>query len=435
MSVPEVDTSHGPPLRLPLAHVVIGFGFLVAGVVLGGLALVDDLGGLARLAPIHLFLLGWVCVTIMGAMEQFVPVWSGVELHSRRLADLALVLVTAGVIGLASAALVGRPRLFVLGLLAVVGVWTFVYDLLRTLPSPIHGDVTERHFAYALCALAAAAAMGGLLALDFATPVLSRVGLSHAAVRSAHATLALLGGVGLTVVGALSQLGPMFAGGETRGLPWLRHIEEATLLPGVVLLAFGRAISHRPLAAVGGGLVVVGVFAAGVALLGVLLRGRTPSTPTATRYGVVAVSLPLWAVLAAPSLLTSPLGAGVVGSPPAAWTLGVALAAVLVGTLYHVVPFLVWDHSYADRVGFEPVPMPEELYDARIARVDLVGLVAGGAALIAGSGLGLRRVVVAGAVVAGAALALAALNLALVVWAHVPVEWRGGPRDRSSTGE
>ncbi|WP_152041972.1 hypothetical protein [Salinigranum salinum] len=436
MRVPDVDTSYGPPLRLPLAHAVLGLGFLLVGVVLGTVVLVGDLDGLVRLAPIHLLVLGWICLTIMGAMEQFVPVWSGVDLHSRRLADLALVLVTAGVVGLTSAAVFGRPRLFVLGLFAVAGVWTFVYDLLRTLPRPRRGDVTERHFVYALCALAVAVALGGLLAVDFSVGLLARAGLSHAAVRSGHATLALLGGVLLTVVGALYQLGPMFAGADVdRRSIRLSRVEEATLPPGVALLAAGRALAHHRLALLGAALVLVGVVAAGLLLVRVVFERRVETTPTATRYAVVAVALPLWAVLAAPTLLTHPLDTGAVGPAAAAWVLGVVFAAVLVGTLYHVVPFLIWDRRYADRVGFEPVPMPDDLYEARAARADLVGLVFGGAALVAGTVFGTPRLVVAGVAVAGTALVLAALNLVQVVWVHALRGWRAAPRERPPTGE
>jgi hypothetical protein len=115
--------------------------------------------------------------------------------------------------------------------------------------------------------------------------------------------------------------------------------------------------------------------------------------------------------------------------------LGVAVAAVLIGTLYHVVPFLIWDRRYADRVGFEPVPMPDDLYEAHVAHADLAGLVFGGAALVTGSVFGTPRLVVAGVAVAGTALALAALNLVQVVWAHALRGWRAAPRERSPTGE
>jgi hypothetical protein len=414
MRVSDVDTGGGPPVRLPITHVVVGFGFLVVGVVAGVLALVGRLDGLARLAPVHLLLVGWVCVTIMGAMEQFVPVWSGVELHSRRLADAALGLVAAGVVGLAWAAVAGRPRLLALGLAAVVGVWLFVYDLLRTLPV---GDVTERHFAYALCALTVAVGLGGLLAVDVSAGLLSRLGVAHGPLRAIHATLAVVGGIGLTVVGALVQLGPMFAGTGSLDSFARRccRIEEATLPAGVALLAVGRGTAVHAVAAVGGGLVAVGVLVAGGVLLRTVLSGRTESTPTARRYAVTAAALLLWAVLAGPALVTRPLGTGIVGPPPAAWLFGVALASVLVGTLYHVVPFLVWDHRYADRLGYEPVPTVDDLYDGRLARVDLFALCLGGGTLVVSATVGVEAGVVAGAVVASAALVLAALNLALPV--------------------
>lgn len=35
---------------------------------------------------VDLLFVGCICVKIMGAMTQFIPVWSGVELHSRRFA-------------------------------------------------------------------------------------------------------------------------------------------------------------------------------------------------------------------------------------------------------------------------------------------------------------------------------------------------------------
>jgi hypothetical protein len=414
MTVPDVDTAAGPPVWLPLAHVLVGLSLLLAGVGLGTLVLVGPVDGFARLAPVHLLLVGWVCVTIMGAMEQFVPVWSGVELHSARLAAVALVLVTVGVVGLAAVALVGRPRLFVLGIVAVGGVWLFVYDLGRTLPV---GDVTERHFAYALCALALAVGLGGLLAVDLATGALARGGVDHVALRAAHATLAVLGGVLLTVVGALFQLGPMFAddGDHDALVRRYARLEEATLPAGVALLAAGRGLSVRPVAAVGGALVVAGALVTGVLLLRVVASGRAASTATARRYAITAVGLVLWAVLAAPRLVTTPLDAGVVGPPAAAWALAVALSAVLVGTLYHVVPFLVWDSRYADRLGFEPVPSVDDLYDARLARLDLVGLAVGGVVLVSTATFdGGASGTVAGVVTAGAALCLAAVNLGSV---------------------
>jgi len=50
---------------------------------------------------------------------------------------------------------------------------------------------------------------------------------------------------------------------------------------------------------------------------------------------------------------------------------------VVVGSLYHVVPFIVWLDRYADRVGLERVPAIDDLYDARVATVDLAATLGG----------------------------------------------------------
>jgi hypothetical protein len=103
----DVETETQPPMAVPLRHFVVALGFLVAGGAVGA-AFDAPLVGLARL---HLLLVGWVCVTIMGAMTQFVPVWSGTELHSQRLATAQLWLVTAGLAGFAGALVAERYAL------------------------------------------------------------------------------------------------------------------------------------------------------------------------------------------------------------------------------------------------------------------------------------------------------------------------------------
>ena len=70
----NIETDQQPPMTVPLRHFVVGLAFLVAGVGLGiGLHL-NAVPGLGRLAHVHLLLAGWICITIMGAMTQFVPV-------------------------------------------------------------------------------------------------------------------------------------------------------------------------------------------------------------------------------------------------------------------------------------------------------------------------------------------------------------------------
>jgi len=145
MAIPgNIETEHQPPMTVPLRHFVVGLGFLLLGVLVGGGLVAGVVPGLGTLAHVHLLLAGWVCVTIMGAMTQFVPVWSGATLHSRRLASAQLVLVVVGLLGFVCALLVGTFAWLVpFGALMLVGFWIFVYNVGRTLATLDDYDVSS----------------------------------------------------------------------------------------------------------------------------------------------------------------------------------------------------------------------------------------------------------------------------------------------------
>ncbi|WP_460560240.1 hypothetical protein [Halorubrum pallidum] len=397
----DLTTSTRPPTTIPLRHFVASLAFLAAG---SALALVHITGvaegrsglvkvglggfGPAGVAVAHLLLVGWVCLTILGAVTQFVPVWSGVTLHSERLATLQLCLVAVGVTGFAGGLWLGRSAdgaLFA-GLIAA-GIGVFAYNLARTLRRARPLDVTERHFALGIGFLVLAAVLGGSLAAGYRWGILAALGLSRPAVIDAHVTLALFGGVITTVIGALYQLGPMFS--QTDATPVegrLARFETATYPVGVTALAAGRLIEIAPLAAAGGLLVTGGTATAG----GVLLRRvrdatAATATPMLSRYAVVGVALLAWSTTAAATWFARPLGSAVrIGAPGAGpILLGAVVGFVVVGSVYHVVPFIVWLDRYADRVGLERVPAIDDLYDARLARVDLAATLLGTGLLLA----------------------------------------------------
>ncbi|WP_418284613.1 hypothetical protein [Halorubrum sp. DTA46] len=388
----DLTASTRPPTTIPLRHFLVGLAFLLAGGTLGLLRVAGLAGAgpaLGGVAVAHLLLVGWVCLTILGAMTQFVPVWSGVQLHSERLATLQLTCVAVGVTGFAGGLWFGRPAdaaLFAAVMVAGIGV--FAYNLGRTLWLARPLDRTEAHFALGVAFLAAAVGLGGALAADYRWGVLAAVGVTRPAVVDAHVTLAVLGGVMTTVIGALYQLGPMFT--QTDALPVedrLARIETAAFPVGVAALAAGRLGETPLLAAVGG------LFAAGGAAIagGILLRRLRDATATATpmqsRYAVVALAALAWSLTAAATWVGEPLGPAVRFGHPGvgAGLLGAFIGFVVVGSLYHIVPFIVWLDRYADRVGLERVPAIDDLYDARAARVDLAATVLGASAWLAAS--------------------------------------------------
>lgn len=420
-----VDTARQPPMTVPLRHFVVGLGFLLVGAALGAGAGTDVLPGRGGLVHIHFLLVGWVCITIMGAMTQFVPVWSNVTLHSRRLANAQLGLVATGLLGFGTA-LSFFPVAWIIpfGALMLAGFWIFVYNIARTLASVEHLDVTERHFAFALTCFLILTTLGLLLALNVGTSVLSSLPVTYAGVLGAHLTVAVFGAVLTTVYGALYQLGTMFTQTELHGIDHrLRRVEEVGHPLGVVVLAVGRLFESAPVATVGGLSILVAALALGGILFHKLYEMQVERTPMHTRYIVVALSLTSWAAVSAPAWLSDPLTPEHYFGAPGSVHLLMAgvIGFVVFGTLYHTVPFILWVHTYSDRLGFEAVPMIDDLYDDRLAAVDGTLLFFGTALFVASEWMAADPVFssVAGVLfVTGVVVFI--LNMLLVLRRHSP---------------
>lgn len=419
----NLSTDTQPPMTVPLQHFLVALGFLVAG-VLAGLGLLA--GGAAAstiISHVHLLLAGWVCVTIMGAMTQFIPVWSGVELHSRRLATAQLFLVTVGLAIFAAAFTQGAFWLVAGGALTMLtGFWIFVYNIARTLARVDEYDVTERHFWYVLGFFLLFTSLGLLLAVHYARPVFGDLPVTHSGVRNAHITVAVFGAVLTTIYGAIYQLGTMFTQtslGSTDRL--IQRIEEGTQPIGVVLLASGWLLEVALLRQIGGTLVIVAALGVAAVIGHKLLVMTIDRTPMHTRYAVVVVSLAAWALLAIPAWVLEPATAATVfGAAGTTYLLAVgAIGFVVIGTLYHIIPFIIWVHEYSDLLGLEPVPMVDELYDHRLAALDWWLLVAGTLLLLANHGFDVPTVVgwAGGLTITGGVLVFVT-NMLLVISRH-----------------
>jgi hypothetical protein len=421
----SIETDQQPPMTVPLRHFIVGLAFLFLGTIVGLAVVVTDVPGLAGLSHVHLLLAGWVCVTIMGAMTQFVPVWSGVSLHSRRLASAQLTLVVVGLLGFVAALLsTALSWLVLFGAILVAGFWVFVYNITRTLLSVDGWDVTERHFGLALGFFVVLTVLGYLLAVDFTQPFLTDTPFARQNVRGAHATAAVFGAVLTTVYGALYQLGTMFTQTELHGVDeYLRGLEEIGHPVGVTLLVVGRLLDAVLIARVGGLLVVLAALSISAILARKLYEMQVTWTPMHTRYAVVAPALSAWALVTTPAWLSAPTAAAnTFGAAGAVHLLVLGtIGFVVFGTLYHIVPFIIWVHRYSDRLGLESVPMIDDLYSDRLAVADGVLLTSGTLGLVLVEWFDGPDVVSAlsGAVIC-VGIVVFATNLLLVVREHSP---------------
>ena len=208
----------------------------------------------------------------------------------------------------------------------------------------------------------------------------------------------------------------------------LVRFETGTLPGGVFLLALGRGFEVSVVARIGAIAILLGLFAFAVVLTGLLVRATVDRSPMTDRYRIVAGAIVLWIVLAVPSWVVDPIDRATVWGHPDSGSLLVlgVFAFVVVGTLYHVVPFIIWLERYSDRLGFEPVPMIEDLYSDRLERIDLSLLLLGTAGIVV-SGFGSLPgwVVLGSSVLIALGFVVFLANVLVTVHRHGPDGLRG----------
>lgn len=370
-----------PPIAVPARFFLTAplFGVVAAAaLIMIGPALLEDRWSGSVLGVAHLLTLGFVSMTMFGALMQLLPVLAGSPVRRARVVSRILhVLLTGGAALLGVGLWLGQTMMLraavpVLalafgGLIAAVG-----YSLARARAE--HASV--RAIGFALAALLVAAVIGLLLAAGHGW---------HSepwprSLTNVHVGWALVGWVALLVAGVSYQVVPMFQ--MTPEYPgvmmrWLVPVAFA------ILILWSASILGTPYL---GGLgplvsaalefvVVAGLVAYGAATLLLQARRRRRLSDTTRTYwrlgmlslvacGVLWVAGRLWPGLAADPRYAMFLGV--------LYLLGFTLS-VISGMLYKIVPFLVWLHMQRLRTrrrdGGQQAPVPnmkEIIPEARI---------------------------------------------------------------------
>ena len=180
--------------------------------LLGGLAigiamafrLMPEYYAHARLLHLHLILLGFVTMAMIGATHRLLPIILNTEIYSPRLARLVMVLLPAGFAILIGGFITSSLYLeLVIGGLLVLSIGLYAYNLLRTwIGSGQAGNAASDHLLIATFFLVLMMIMGVLVGANF-LPQLSVLpfGSLHLA---AYTHMALIGFILQTVFGVLS---------------------------------------------------------------------------------------------------------------------------------------------------------------------------------------------------------------------------------------
>ncbi len=416
-----LSTSRAASLSLPLRYMVAGLAFAVLAF---GFALAYSPSFLGTvfltprlLAVTHLTALGWLTMVAMGALYQFIPVVLDVPIFSERLGKVQFYLYLAGVLGLTVEMGTGRTQVMAwpAGLL-VLAVGVFLYNAARTLARVERWPLTGWYILAALTSLALVVTVGFALALNL---TLGFLPLSQLAFVEAHAHLAALGWLGLLVMGVSYKLTPMFAlshpFNEWRlGRPIFILLTAAVVgLFVSLLLRLGQAplLGCWSVAAIG-----IGLYAWDYATM-LRVRRRRPIDLT-QQHNIAGLGGLLLTTLLGLALILVPAETDLhprLQLAYAAASLGGWIGLTTLGQLYKIVPFLVWTHRFAPRMGKAPVPLLKDLYPQVLARAGFGALLASLTIALAGILAGYLPAIQAGFGLCTLGAALTAVNLIRVV--------------------
>lgn len=365
--------------------------FFAAGAV-GLVVAAPALAGGGYLAPpvvavTHLFTLGWITTSIMGALYQFLPVALGEPIRWPGLARITLAIYAPGLALFVVALALYRPDVIVAGAAAFgTGLILFIVNLTATLRRSRTRDLTWWALAWACGFLALTVVLGGSLAGNLRWGILRGQRL---AVLAIHLHIALLGWVLLVVVGVAHRLLPMFLlshGVDDR----FGKMAVALLASGVLLLFLLQPLTSPLGRWLPAGLILLGVASFLAQARSFYRHRRRRKLDAGMRAAARAlVLLGVGAALGAYLALTGFSSARLASSYVLLLVLGFAL---LVTALYYkIVPFLIWYHRFGPLAGRRPVPKVAELYSASWAEIGGLLLTAGVAGLTLCVGLGLGR--------------------------------------------
>jgi hypothetical protein len=413
---------HAPSVTLPLRFMIAGILALLTGVAL--LLVRPEMLATYHynqyvIATTHLFVLGWICTIVMGAMYQLVPVALETRLYSEKLAAVQFVFHLLGFTGMVwmfwtwNMKQVGH-----FGFVLSVGVGLFVYNITRTLVRVPRWNVIATAVACALGWLSLAVGAGLTIAVgkctyDTASALapgnpfgvllhglksvatfaarFDQIGAMHA-----HAHLGALGMFIMLIIGISYKLVPMFTLSDIQSRR--RAGASVALLNAGLLGSFVTILLRHPLKFAFALVVVAGLACYGLEMVAILRARKRRTLDWGLKYFLTAIGLlvplsVLALVLSWPGLPLTPLIGQLENVYGFAALLGVVSFAII-GMFYKIIPFLVWYGSYSRQIGLSKVPSLADLYSPALQAVgywtSLAGLLATSIATLLANAVAVR---------------------------------------------
>lgn len=350
----RLSLAQAPPISVPLRYFLTAplFGILAACLLIGyGPGAMASRWTPLLLGATHLMTLGFITMSMLGALSQMVPVMAGSPLPRPRLVSAVVhTLLTLGALALSGGLLLENSTLILLGIPVLgVGLFTFIavsgFCLIRAQTR----SATVTGMRIAMIALAVTVALGMRVA---AGHVWSLQPLLPKLWTDIHMAWGLLGWVTILLISVAFEVVPMFQ--ITPVYPhWVRRWLTRLIAGLLALWSVAYAVSFLPDPSIQMRLsnLLAGLLALGL----VLFAGTTLYLQHKRRRRLSDVTLQFWRTallclfacvcvwLAMQSFAALKDAPGLRVLLGALYIAGFAVSAIN-GMIYKIVPFLIWLH-------------------------------------------------------------------------------------------
>ncbi|WP_044732106.1 membrane protein [Geobacillus kaustophilus] len=399
-------------VRLPFSFITFAVLSFVASQVLLLTVIPSLASGAFRLplvwAAAHLGLLGFALMTAMGAMYQLVPVAFLTPIWSVRLGFWQFAVTAIGIVAFAISLAAAPTRAFLPGLLLLLGIVLFVWQMAMTLRKQETKNVMTLFVATSLLFLLLTAAAGGLLAFHFFAATGAD---SHETAFVLHVLFGLCGWFTLLIIGFSYKMAPMFSLAHGFSLRPARCV-YALYTSGIAVSLLHLFLPGQVWLMVGTALLTSGftVFAWHIRTILQKRMKKALDRPFQFSVTAVAIGLALHAAALAAIMIGSGRWIGIIIYLSAVGWIGFSI----IGYLFKIVPFLWWTHRYSEKVGQQHVPTLKQMMNERAVAVQCrLWLAALALAAVALATASVPLLAVAQVLLAGLSVAFAGTMLAV----------------------
>ena len=359
-------------IRLAGEHFAAAMFYLLAGAV-GLVWIAPELAAGNYLSPhvagvTHLFTLGWLTMTIFGALYQLLPVALGAPIRWPKLGHASFWTFAPGA-GLFACGVAENSTLLHHAGIALVGVGVIlaIVNIAATLPRARARDVTWTAIAIAIGYLGTTLVLGVVLLHNIHTGFIAEARLR---VLTTHLHVALIGWALVMMVGVAHRLLPMFLLAHGATTRWTRRA-LACLATGLPLFALGINTPVIALTWAGAVLMEIGLgcfLYQAYTFFRVRVRKRVD---VGMRFAGLGLGFLVLAALFGPIVLwRGPQATHLAEAYVVAGLLG-GIISFVIGFFYKIVPLLSWVGHYKGKTGSAGVPTVGEMFSARVATVQL----------------------------------------------------------------